>query len=87
MRGTEKQRQFYGIITVDENLFIIGGMENGKCTTKTEVFNSITQRWELGSPLNKARKYVVFIYKLFTFVNRNTTNNSFFQFFDSVAWA
>ena len=57
MKGTHIKRVFYGIASIDEYLFVIGGKEGGidEYTTTVESYNSITQRWELKSPLKNPR--------------------------------
>ena len=52
LKGTEMKRRNYGLTSIDENLFIIGGTdENDQVTRKNESFNVNTKQWELKSPL------------------------------------
>lgn len=58
MRGTEENRESYGISVIDENLFVIGGIieDNTTVSGKNESFNYRTKQWELKSPLNIPRR-------------------------------
>ena len=58
MPGTEGSREGCGITVIDENLFVIGGVENDGISVKNEAFNSRTKQWKLKSPLQKPRKWV-----------------------------
>ena len=56
MRGTEVNREGYGITMFEQKLYVIGGDENNKLSAKTECFNFRTNQWELKCPLKVPRR-------------------------------
>ena len=56
---TVEGRRGYGIATIGDNFFIIGGQQGNQPTGKNEMYNSITKVWGLKSSLKLARRYVL----------------------------
>lgn len=54
---SEKTQNHYGIVLYNQNILITGGItpSNGYGSSKTEIFNISTQKWNTGISMNKGR--------------------------------
>ena len=56
VKGTGKERSDFGITAMNENLFVIGGLnEDDLVTGKNEVFHLRKNKWEIRSSLPTPR--------------------------------
>lgn len=47
-----------GAVTINGNIFVLGGSNDGKTFSSVEIYDPVTNTWELGIPMIGKRKWI-----------------------------